>query len=102
MVGHDAYGVAIHADSDAAALDWRRDYGHVRYESFDPPAPIVAGMRRYLDAMGLRYGCFDLVVTPRGYLAYECNPSGQYLWLERATGLPISAAIADHLATAAP
>lgn len=56
-------------------------------------------MRRYLDAMGLRYGCFDLVVTPRGYLTYECNPAGQYLWLEHATGLPISAAIAARLAT---
>lgn len=101
MVGHDAFGVAIHTDSAAAALDWRRDYGQLRYQPFDPPEPIVAGMRRYLDLMGLRYGCFDLVATPQGYLAYECNAAGQYLWLEHATGLPISTAIAAYLAAGA-
>ena len=98
MVGHTAYGVAIHAQSAAAVLDWRRDYSNVRYERFDPPAEVLAGMRAYLAAMGLRYGCFDLVATENGFLVYECNPAGQYLWLEHATGLPISAAIAAYLA----
>lgn len=50
--------------------------------------------------MSLVYGCFDLVSTPHGFLVYECNPAGQYLWLEHATGQPISAAIAAHLAGA--
>lgn len=101
MVGRDAYGVAIHADSEAARLDWRRDYASIRYEQFDPPAPVLTAMRNYLDAMHLHYGCFDLVSTPRGFLAYECNPAGQYLWLEHATGLPISAGIAALLAKGA-
>lgn len=99
MVGHHAYGVAIHADSEAALLDWRQDYASIRYEPFHPPGDVLAGMRAYLDAMDLRYGCFDLVATPGGMLAYECNPAGQYLWLERAIGLPISAGIAALLAT---
>ncbi|HEX2297312.1 MAG TPA: ATP-grasp ribosomal peptide maturase, partial [Pseudonocardiaceae bacterium] len=98
MVGYDAYGVAIHADSEAARLDWRRDYPSIRYEPFEPPADVLAGMRAYLDAMNLRYGCFDLVATPQGMLTYECNPAGQYLWLEQATGSPISAGIAALLA----
>jgi hypothetical protein len=55
-------------------------------------------MRAYLHAMDLCYGCFDLVATAEGILAYECNPAGQYLWLEHATGLPISAGIAVLLA----
>ncbi|MGI9000694.1 MAG: MvdC/MvdD family ATP grasp protein [Pseudonocardia sp.] len=101
MIGHEAYGVAIHADSAPAALDWRRDYAHLRYQPFDPPTDLLTGMRQYLHAMNLRYGCFDLVATPRGFLVYECNPAGQYLWLEHATGLPISAAIATHLVEAA-
>jgi len=98
MVGRTAYGVAIHAGSEAGRLDWRRDYASIHYEPFDPPPPVLAGMRAYLDAMDLNYGCFDLVATPRGFLAYECNPAGQYLWLEHATGLPISAGIAALLA----
>ncbi len=98
MVGRDAYSVAIHAESEAARLDWRRDYASIRYEPLEPPADVLAGMRAYLAAMDLRYGCFDLVVTQAGWLAYECNPAGQYLWLEHATGLPISAGIAALLA----
>jgi hypothetical protein len=92
------YGVAIHAESEAALLDWRRDYASIRYEPFDPPADVLAGMRTYLDAMDLCYGCFDLVATAAGILAYECNPAGQYLWLEHATERPISAGIAALLA----
>ena len=61
--GRDAYGVAIWAESEATALDWRRDYASLRYEPFDPPAEVLAGMRAYLQAMELHYGCSDLVAT---------------------------------------
>ncbi|MDQ3576767.1 MAG: ATP-grasp ribosomal peptide maturase [Actinomycetota bacterium] len=101
MVGSDAFGVAIHAGSEAASLDWRRDYASIRYERFDPPADVLAGMRSYLDTMGLNYGCFDLVATPDGILTYECNPAGQYLWLEHNVPLPVSAAVAALLAKGA-
>jgi hypothetical protein len=102
MVGDDhVFGIAIHADSPAAALDWRRDYAHLRYEPFAVPDDLRAGMSRYLQAMSLTYGCFDVVATPSGFQVYECNAAGQYLWLEHATGLPISAAIGTFLAEAA-
>ncbi|MGH3612388.1 MAG: hypothetical protein ACRDRK_07275 [Pseudonocardia sp.] len=101
MVGDAAFGVAIHTESDAAGVDWRSDYAALRYERYTPPADLVAGMRRYLHTAGLSYGCFDVVVTPDGVLVYECNPAGQYLWLEHATGVPISAAIAAYLAAPA-
>lgn len=32
---------------------------------------------------------------------FECNPAGQYGWLEEALGLPITAALADLLANGA-
>jgi hypothetical protein len=38
------------------------------------------------------------VLTPDGrYVVLEINPNGQYLWIEKATGLPISDAICDFL-----
>lgn len=98
MIDDAAFGVAIHAGSEAAALDWRRDYANLRYERFEPPGDLVEAMCRYLRAMRLRFGCFDVVATPDGFLVYECNPAGQYLWLEHATGQPITAAIASFLA----
>lgn len=48
--------------------------------------------------MGLCYGAIDMVVTPdERYVFIEINPNGQYLWVEQATGLPISDAICDLL-----
>ena len=53
--------------------------------------PVMAGM-------GLNFGCFDFIVTPSGeYVFLECNPNGQWLWVELETGLPISQAIAEFL-----
>ena len=41
-----------------------------------------------------------MILTPDGrYVFIEINPSGQYLWIEEETGLPISAAICDFLMT---
>ena len=48
--------------------------------------------------LGLSYGAVDLVLTPEGrYVFLEINPNGQYLWVEDATGLPISDALCDLL-----
>lgn len=50
-------------------------------------------------AVGLRYGAFDFRVDRDGAPWFlECNPEGQYLWIEIETGLAISRAIAFALA----
>lgn len=48
MVGRIPYAAAIHADSDAAYVDWRADYPSLRYERIEPPADVTADMIRYL------------------------------------------------------
>ncbi len=49
--------------------------------------------------LGLEYGAIDLRLTPDGeYVFFEVNPAGQFLFVEHACGLPISAALAGHLA----
>ena len=59
-------------------------------------------MTKYLAAMDLNYGAFDFAVTRSGeWIMFECNPAGQWLWLEEATGMPIAAAIADLLTAGA-
>ena len=48
--------------------------------------------------LGLVYGAFDFIVTPDGrYVFLEVNPGGAYMWVEAATGLPITSALADAL-----
>ncbi|WP_331765738.1 hypothetical protein [Embleya sp. NBC_00896] len=59
---------------------------------------MTRGVLAMLDVLGLPYGAFDFVITPTGeWVVLEVNPSGQYGLVEQATGLPITAAIADYL-----
>ena len=55
-------------------------------------------LRAYLKACGLRFGAFDLIVTPQGeYVFLELNPNGQWYWVELSTGAPMADAMADLL-----
>ena len=53
-----------------------------------------------MDRMHLEFGCFDFAMSKEtGEPVFlECNPNGQWLWLEKETGAPISRAIATSLA----
>jgi hypothetical protein len=52
-----------------------------------------------MKAFGLNFGCFDIGITKSGEpVFFECNPNGQWQWVENLTGLPIGKAIADELA----
>ena len=62
------------------------------------PGEVANRRRALVQELGLRYGAIDLILTPDDRFVFlEINPNGQYLWIELATDLPISAAIADHL-----
>ncbi|HSV67487.1 MAG TPA: ATP-grasp ribosomal peptide maturase [Mycobacteriales bacterium] len=99
MVGCHCFGVAIHANSERAHVDWRADYDAVAYEVVEVPADVIAGTSNYLGCLGLAYGAFDFTVDPDGsWWFLECNPEGRWLWLQEETGLPIAAALADLLA----
>ncbi|MFC5183451.1 hypothetical protein [Actinomadura harenae] len=48
-------------------------------------------MVRYLKVFGLEFGCFDFGLTERDEpVFFECNPNGQWSWLEERTGAPIA------------
>jgi ATP-grasp ribosomal peptide maturase len=98
VVDGQMFAAAIHAHSPAAALDWRADQAHLSYSRTDVPAPVAAGVRALMAALRLRFGAFDFLLTPAGeWVFLEVNPNGQWAFIERATGLPIAAAIADAL-----
>lgn len=81
-------------------MDWRADYASLTYEPVDVPPDLVKSLIQYLDVFGLNYGAFDFVVEPDGTWRFlECNPNGQWLWLEHETGLPIARALATLLTT---
>jgi glutathione synthase/RimK-type ligase-like ATP-grasp enzyme len=62
------------------------------------PAEVERRCVELTRRLGLVYGAIDLIVTPAGeYVFLEINPTGEYGWIEDATGLPISDAICDLL-----
>ena len=52
-----------------------------------------------MERLGLVFGSIDMIVTPQGdYVFLEVNPSGQFDWIARLSGLPIYEHLAAMLA----
>ena len=64
----------------------------------------TAGLRRLMDAMGLVFGCVDLVGDADGGLHFiEINQAGQFLFVEHdVPEMPLLRAMAAMLAEARP
>lgn len=82
-----------------APLDFRETPpDETEFEVMDLPNGLEEACRRLVADAGLRFGAIDLVEDPSGVLWFlECNPNGQWGWLEQATGLPITDALVDAL-----
>lgn len=106
VVGHRIMSAAIDSQVSArAAHDWRRD-GLRMLQDWRPyqlPVEVEEKILRLMDHFSLNYGAIDIILTPDGqHVFLELNPSGEFFWLERAPGLPISEAIAEILLGHAP
>ncbi|MFF9914820.1 ATP-grasp ribosomal peptide maturase [Streptomyces sp. NPDC013457] len=94
VIGDQVFSVRIDCD----LLDWRTDYSRLTYTVVQTPTGIRRALRQYMDHFGLIFGAFDFCVgEDGGWWFLECNPSGQWYWLETETGLPMCAALADLL-----
>ena len=101
VVGHRVMSAAVDSQVSArAAHDWRRD-GLRMIEDWKPyqlPLEVEEKILRLMDHFSLNYGAIDIVLTPYDrHVFLELNPSGEFFWLDRSPGLPISDAIADVL-----
>jgi glutathione synthase/RimK-type ligase-like ATP-grasp enzyme len=100
VVGGEVFAAAIHSqETHHTQVDFRRyDVAHTRITPHALPEAERDRCVALTRALGLRYSAIDLIATPDGRQVFlEVNPSGQYLWIERATGLPISRALAELL-----
>ena len=100
VVGQDVFAAEIHSQqTHHTRHDWRRyDLSHTPHLPHALPPEVQERCVRLIERLELCYGAIDMILTPDGrYVFLEINPSGQYLWIEMETGLPISAAICDLL-----
>lgn len=77
-------------------IDWRNDT-EAKYEKIETPIFIKEQCQNFLKECNLQFGAFDYVVSGKDYYFLECNPNGQWLWLELKLGLPISDRIMEYL-----
>lgn len=99
VVGDNVFSAAIYTTKDAKD-DWRKHQAScaVQFKHEFLPAPIEEGCVQYIGRMGLKFGAFDFIETSDGEVVFlECNPNGQFSWLEDQLGFPISHTIADEL-----
>jgi len=88
------YCVKIIADNK---IDWRDSEDNNLYELIDTPEVVKQECLDFLRACDLDFGAFDYIVSNGKYYFLECNPNGQWLWLELKLGLDISKTIVDYL-----
>lgn len=97
VVGRSIFAVRIDG-GDPPMLDWRTDYQRLSYTAIELSEELSATLVAYLSHFDLLFGAFDFTLGVDGSLTWlECNPAGNWAWLEPVTGLPIAAAIADVL-----
>jgi ATP-grasp ribosomal peptide maturase len=98
VVGDKLFAAEIHRESGSGELDWRKNHRDLCYQPCDVPAEVAHGVRQLMCSLELTFGALDFAVDAAGsWWFYEINPNGQWLWIERQTGLPISAALAELL-----
>ncbi|WP_246144332.1 ATP-grasp ribosomal peptide maturase [Actinacidiphila oryziradicis] len=98
VVDGSMFGAAVHASTEGTRVDWRIDYEALSYTPIEVPADVAAGVRAMLDHDGLTFGALDFSVDRSGaWWLLENNPAGQWMWIEKDTGLPIADAHADYL-----
>ncbi|HEY0097768.1 MAG TPA: hypothetical protein VGB76_02340 [Pyrinomonadaceae bacterium] len=101
IIGERVLAAAIDSQASArAAHDWRRDGVQLldAWQPYQLPSGTQEKLLRLMDYFGLNYGAADFILTPEGrHVFLEVNPVGEFFWLEKCPGLPISDAIADLL-----
>ncbi|MGW7681449.1 ATP-grasp ribosomal peptide maturase [Kribbella sp. NPDC054772] len=96
VVGDQVFCVRI----ESPLTDWRERYDLIEaYTVIDPPAGLRELLVEYLERFGLYYGCFDFAIDAldETWWWFECNPGGEWGWIEHETGVPIARAFADLL-----
>jgi glutathione synthase/RimK-type ligase-like ATP-grasp enzyme len=101
-IGTQLLAAEAHSQQGEYPVDVRVNRNIV-YKPHTLPPDIERRLLALMRRLGLEYGAIDMRLTPGGeYVFLEVNPAGQFLYVEQAAGIPIAAALAQHLARGVP
>lgn len=97
VVGRNIFSVEIEKENNSC-VDWRVPEIKKAYRIHKLPDHIENLIYKLHTKLDLVYSAFDFIQTPSGdYIFLETNPAGEWVWLERELGLPISISIVNEL-----
>lgn len=100
VVGNDVFAASIDSQArEETKYDCRQGMmNELKHEAITLPSEIVNKCLSLTRSYGLYFSTIDMAIDKSGkYVFFELNPNGQYLWIEKLTGLPITKAIAHSL-----
>jgi hypothetical protein len=102
IVRNEIFTVKIDSQKKAATVvDWRRSPSKEMYDHGALTAETTIKLLNFHQQAGLIYAAYDFIVDVEGNEFFlECNPGGQWLWLEHSiwnSQTSISAALAMEL-----
>jgi glutathione synthase/RimK-type ligase-like ATP-grasp enzyme len=93
VVGRKLFAVRI--EGDDIPVDWRTQKDGLRFIQCTLPRQIEELCLRYVLQAGLIFGAIDLIEHKEEFYFLEINPSGEWGWLQKPTGLPIAETLCD-------
>ncbi|MGA7733332.1 MAG: alpha-L-glutamate ligase, partial [Chloroflexia bacterium] len=100
VVADQVFAAEIDARNTSYPVDMRMVIGEAALKPTKLPPKVHKQLLKLQRRLGLSYGAIDMRRTLDGeYVFFEVNPAGQWLFVEQRTGLPISQAVADLLAS---
>jgi len=96
IVGDEIFAAKIASQEMDYKIDFRMHIDNVPITEIELPEDVAQGLKALMTTLGLSYGAIDMRLTPEGEFVFlEINPTGQWLFVERATGQPIARAMAE-------
>ena len=77
--------------------DWRKFEDELIYEPFELPSEIKARILNFTKMFKLNYAAIDMVLYNSEYHFIEVNPTGEWAWLQKNTGIDMGLIIAKYL-----
>lgn len=96
VIGEHIFAAAIYSQQTSYKVDFRMTMNDADMKPIELPEKLQTLLLTYMKRLGLVYGAIDMRLTPDGEFVFlEINPSGQWLFIEQRTGLPITETFAD-------
>lgn len=99
IVGHQCFSCRIDSQSTEFGKDDFRIATHsAEHTAYKLPEIVERRLFKYMVAMDINFGAFDIIRSTAGeYVFLECNPNGQWLWVEKKINAGIGIALAHML-----